>query len=154
MKIRIEAFMCKCGDIIPRKYTCDGEGISPGLTWDDVPEKTKSFALIMEDLDVPNLSHPLTLWIVYNIPGDIREIVKNSVPEHAKLGTNDKEKTGYSGPCPEPGPRHQRYQIQVFALDTELVLLPPGATKQELMAAMKNHIVTTAEATATYRRHT
>ncbi len=153
MIVRIEAFTTSYGDTIPKKYTCDGEEISPGLKWDDVPSGTKSFALIMEDLDVPSRSNPLTLWIVYNIPGDVREIETNTIPDEAQVGTNDLGKGGYSGPCPEPGTDPQRYRLQVYALDTEFDI-PAGETKHTLMTAMKDHILATAEALATYKRHT
>ncbi len=152
MIVHIEAFTCSCGNTIPKKYTCDGEEISPGIKWDDVPQETKSFVLMMEDLDVPNRSNPLTIWIVYNIPGDIREIETNSLPEQAKIGVNDLGKVSYSGPCPEPGPDHQRYRMQLYALDTKLDV-PSGTMKHTLMSTMKDHILATAESIATYKRH-
>lgn len=152
MLLRIEAFTYKHGNKIPKKYTCDGEELSPGIIWDEVPKDTKSFALIMEGLDVPHRSTPLVLWVVYNIPGDLREIATDSLPEKAVVGTNDLGKLGYSGPCPQPGPDHQRYQVQLYALDEELYL-PPSATKQDLVHAMKDHILDTARAIGTYERH-
>ncbi len=152
MIVRIEAFTYSYGNKIPKKYTCDGEEISPCMIWDEVPEGTKSFALIMEDLDVPSRSTPLTLWLVYNIPGDLREIATNAVPEQATVGTNDMEKVGYSGPCPEPGTDYQRYRIQLYALDTELDL-PSDATKHTLMTAMKDHILATTDAIGIYKRY-
>ncbi len=152
MIVRVEAFTSSHGNTIPIKYTCDGEQISPGVTWHDVPEGTQSFMLIMEALDVPNRSNPLTLWIVFDIPSDVREIVTNSVPEFAKLGTNDRGKADYSGPCPAPGPTLQRYCIKLYALDKELDL-PAGTIKRTLEAAMKDHILAKDEAIATYKRH-
>ena len=153
MIVRVEAFTYSYGNTIPIKYTCDGEEISPGLTWHDVPEGTKSFTLIMEGLDIPSRSTPLTLWIVFDIPGDVREITTNAVPEFAKLGTNDRGEADYSGPCPEPGPDIQRYCIKLYALDIEIDL-PAGETKQSIETAMKDHILATAEVIATYKRHT
>lgn len=152
MILRIEAFTYKYGNKIPKKYTCDGQEISPGLIWDKVPEGTKSFALIMENLDASGQSNPLVLWIVYNIPGNLREIPTGTLPEKAQVGTNDLGVIGYSGPCPKPGPDHQRYQVQLYALDEELYL-PPSATKQDLVHAMKDHILDTSQVIGTYERH-
>ncbi len=152
MIVRVEAFTSSHGNMIPIKYTCDGEQISPGVTWHDVPEGTQSFTLIMEALEVPNRSNPLTLWIVFDIPSDVREIVTNSIPEFAKLGTNDLENADYNGPCPEPGPDTHRYCIKLYALDKELDL-PAGTTKHTIETAMKDHILAKDEAIATYKRH-
>ncbi len=152
MKVRIEAFTYSYGNIIPEKYTCYGEEISPGVIWDEVPEGTESFTLIMEALDIPERSNPLTLWLMYDIPANLREIATNAVPEFAKLGTNDREIAGYGGPCPDPGPNLQRYRITLYALDKELDL-PAGEIKQTIETAMKDHILAKAEAIATYKRH-
>ncbi|MCL4361812.1 YbhB/YbcL family Raf kinase inhibitor-like protein [Candidatus Dependentiae bacterium] len=152
MKLHIDAFEYSHGTHkIPKKYTCDGEQISPHIKWEDVPENTKSFALIMENLDAPHRSTPLALWIVYNIPGDVKEIETNSIPKQAKIGTNDLGKARYTGPCQSPGPiRHEKTSIQLYALDTELDL-PAGATKHDLVKAMKNHILEKVEFIAFYQ---
>lgn len=152
MKLRIEAFIYNYGNNIPIKYTCDGEEISPGIKWSEVPEGTKTFAIIMEGLDTPDRSNPLVLWILYNIPGKIREIVTDTIPEDANVGTNDLGKVGYTGPCPKPGPDHQRYRVQLYALDTTLNL-SDGATKQEFLHAAKNHILNTTEVIGVYERY-
>jgi Raf kinase inhibitor-like YbhB/YbcL family protein len=150
MIIRIEAFTdSSYGVSIPKKYTCDGGKVSPGLTWDEVPQKTKSFALIMEDLDVPNRSNPLVTWVIYHIPGDVRVIKTGSLPTGAKVGLNDLGKTTYGAPCPEPGTYQHRYQVQLYALDTELMLPNGTVDKQALMKAMKGHILETATTVAT-----
>ena len=149
MKLIIEAFLNHSDNKIPQKYTCLGEEISPGMTWEDVPEKTKSFAITMEAIDVPNRSTPLVLWIVYNISENVRKFKTNSVPENALIGTNDLGKTAYSGPCPEPGAKHHRYIVQLYALDA-VVDLPAGATKHDLIHAMKNHILAEDRAIGTF----
>ncbi len=153
MLIRINAFTQNHSNTIPKKYTCDGEGISPEISWDEVPEKTESFALIMEGLDVPNRSNALVLWVIYNIPGALRTIASNSIPEQAKVGINDLGKKRYSAPCPKPGPHPQKYQITLYALDTTLIFLPDETTKEDLVKAMKKHVLATAENIGFCERH-
>lgn len=154
MLIRINAFIQPSGNTtIPKKYTCDGQGVSPEMQWDEVPEKTESFVLIMEGLDVPNRSNPLVLWVVYNIPGTVREVKSNAIPEQSKVGINDLGKKQYSAPCPKPGPHHQRYSVTLYALDKALAFLPDDVTKEYLVKAMKDHILATAQAIGFCERH-
>ena len=119
--------------LIPSKYTCDGEEVSPPLTVEGIPEKTKSLALIMEDPDAP--AGLFIHWLVWNIP-PTNEIQENSVPGTEGLNTN--KKNSYHGPCP-PGGTH-RYYFKVYALDTHLNI---GAfsEKEVLENAMQNHIL-------------
>jgi len=130
--------------LIPSKYTCDGEDVSPPLTIEGIPEKTKSLALIMEDPDAP--AGLFIHWLVWNIPLT-DEIQENSVPGTEGLNTN--KKNSYHGPCP-PGGTH-RYYFKVYALDTPLNL---GALseKKVLENAMQNHILAQGELIGLYRR--
>jgi Raf kinase inhibitor-like YbhB/YbcL family protein len=130
--------------LIPSKYTCDGEEVSPPLTVEGIPEKTKSLALIMEDPDAP--AGLFIHWLVWNIPPS-NEIQENSVPGTEGLNTN--KKNSYHGPCP-PGGTH-RYYFKVYALDAHLNL---GAfsDKEVLENAMQNHILAHGELIGLYRR--
>ena len=130
--------------LIPSKYTCDGEEVSPPLTVEGIPEKTKSLALIMEDPDAP--AGLFIHWLVWNIP-PTNEIQENSVPGTEGLNTN--KKNSYHGPCP-PGGTH-RYYFKVYALDAHLNL---GAfsDKEVLENAMQNHILAYGELIGLYRR--
>ena len=130
--------------LIPSKYTCDGEEVSPPLTVEGIPEKTKSLALIMEDPDAP--AGLFIHWLVWNIPPS-NEIQENSVPGTEGLNTN--KKNSYHGPCP-PGGTH-RYYFKVYALDAHLNL---GAfsDKEVLENAMQNHILAYGELIGLYRR--
>jgi Raf kinase inhibitor-like YbhB/YbcL family protein len=130
--------------LIPSKYTCDGEEVSPPLTVEGIPEKTKSLALIMEDPDAP--AGLFIHWLVWNIP-PTNEIQENSVPGTEGLNTN--KKNCYHGPCP-PGGTH-RYYFKVYALGTHLNL---GAfsDKEVLENAMQNHILAHGELIGLYRR--
>ena len=111
MKLTTDAF--QNGDMIPKKYTCQGEDISPHLKWEDAPENTKSFALILDDPDAP--SGTWVHWLIKDIPKDAREIKEDSVP-----GTevdNSWGRPNYGGPCPPSGVH--RYIFRLFALDVE-----------------------------------
>jgi Raf kinase inhibitor-like YbhB/YbcL family protein len=120
------------GDI-PSKYTCDGEDINPQLTVDNIPENTKTLAIIVEDPDAPKgtFDH----WLVWNVPPE-SIIEENRIPGIS--GTNGAGKTGYYGPCPPSGTH--RYYFHVFALDSSLDL-QGGIDKKTLQNAMDSHIV-------------
>ncbi len=128
--------------MIPTKYTCDGEGISPPLRWSGAPPGTKSYVLICDDPDAPMMTW--IHWVVYSIPTTTTEL-REGVPPGAPVdggmiqGLNSWRKTGYGGPCP-PGKKRHRYFFRLFALDTELSLRP-GETRHDIEKAMKGHIL-------------
>jgi len=141
---------------IPRKHTCEGADLSPPPEWSGAPANTKSFALIVDDPDAPDPAAPKMVyvhWVVYNIPTGTKELAENAartgLPGGAKQGTNDWKKQTYGGPCPPIG-RH-RYFHKLYALDTELSGLN-NPTKPQLEAAMKGHVVGTAELIGTYQK--
>ena len=130
--------------LIPSKYTCDGEEVSPPLTVEGIPKKTKSLSLIMEDPDAP--AGLFIHWLVWNIP-PTDKIQENSIPGTEGLNTN--KKNSYHGPCP-PGGTH-RYYFKVYALDT-LLKLGAFSEKEVLENAMQNHILAYGELIGLYRR--
>jgi len=138
---------------IPRQFTCEGEDISPDLTWKNAPSGTKSFALIVHDPDAPRAGG-FTHWVVYNIPGKVTHL-SQAAPKGEKLpgggiqGKNDFGQTGYRGPCPPSGTH--RYYFYLYALDTELKL-PSGATKDEVEKAIKGHVLEKTELMGKYRK--
>ena len=131
---------------IPAKYTCDGEDASPALAWNDPPAATKGFALVMDDPDAPNKT--VVHWVIYDLPAATRKLPE-AVPKEAKLpdgslqGRNSHGNLGYSGPCPPKGVVHH-YFFKLFALDKSTGL-KPKATKPELEAAIKGHILAKAQ---------
>ncbi|MBL7054816.1 YbhB/YbcL family Raf kinase inhibitor-like protein [Candidatus Woesearchaeota archaeon] len=131
---------------IPSEFTCDGDDVSPPLAISDVPENTKSFALVCDDPDAPvgNWDH----WIVWNIQADTREIAKATDPKGVD-GKNSWGRTGYGGPCPPSGTH--RYFFKLYALDTELGL-EEGSGKDELEKAMEGNILAKAELMGKYQR--
>ena len=145
MQIKSKAF--KNGEIIPSKYTCDGENIIPPLVFSDVPEAAKSLVLIMDDPDSP--TGTWTHWTVWNINPKITGIPEGMVPEGVMEGKTAFGDIGYGGPCPSKG-RH-RYFFKLYALNTELKL-PPGSPKEELIEAIKGRIIAEAEMFGYYER--
>jgi Raf kinase inhibitor-like YbhB/YbcL family protein len=141
------------GEVIPKKFTCDAQDISPQLEWNEPPANTKSFALIMDDPDAP--AGTWVHWVLYDVPADAKELTER-VPRQEQLasgarqGRNDFGKIGYSGPCPPPGKPH-RYFFKLYAVDTKLNL-KSGATKTDLERAMKPHILAQAELIGKYGR--
>ncbi len=144
------------GKEIPLKYTCQGENISPPLTWENVPANTRSLVLIVDDPDAPDPKAPKMTWVhwvLYNIPPDADSLSENihssRLPKGTKQGLNGWRKKGYGGPCPPIG-RH-RYFHKLYALDTILKNLE-NPTKARVEAAMKGHIIARAELVGTYEK--
>jgi Raf kinase inhibitor-like YbhB/YbcL family protein len=139
---------------IPVRYTCDGQEESPPLSWGKIPVDTRSFALIMEDPDAPAGTY--THWILYNIPGERRELPAGiasgkELPDGEIQGTNSNRKTGYTGPCPSPRGSTHRYVFTLFALDTRLDLTST-VDARTLRNAMEGHVLGTGQLTCTYMR--
>ena len=142
MKLTSSAFAQ--GNPIPLEYTCDGDDISPPLTFTDVPDNTTSLALIMDDPDAP--TGTWVHWIVWNIPSSSTGFLKGEVIIFPQ-GTNDNGELDYGGPCPPSGTHH--YYFKLYALDT-MLNLEVGATKNQLEDAMIGHIIEEAELMGTY----
>jgi len=152
MGIQLTSSAFKEGEPIPSKFTCEGEDISPPLKWSDLPQGTKSLALISDDPDAP--VGTWVHWVIYNIPPTVNELEEGiptakEVPNGAKQGMNDFKKIGYGGPCPPSGTH--RYFFKLYALDIELGL-DPGATKNDLLKAIEGHILEMGQLMGTYQR--
>ena len=141
---------------IPQKYTCEGTDTSPPLSWTGVPPSAKSLALIVDDPDAPDPNAPKLTWVhwvVYNLPPQTTALAESpagkSLPQGAREGLNDWNKTGYGGPCPPIG-RH-RYFFKLYALDVVLPNLG-RLSKADLLKAMEGHVVGNAELVGTYEK--
>jgi len=151
MELKSTAF--QDGERIPAKYTCEGQDISPPLTWNGIPEQTQSLALIMDDPDAPG--GIFTHWVIFNMPPDSRQLpqavaTQSQLPSGALQGKNDFGRLGYGGPCPPPGYPH-RYRFTLYALDQQLEL-KAGASKKQLLNAIKGHTLAQGQLTGTYQR--
>jgi hypothetical protein len=154
LKLTSESFVQN--EMIPIRHTCDGQDISPELSWTEVPAGTKSLVLIVDDPDAPDPADPKMTWVhwvLYNIPSDI-----NGLPEGASVevlpsgtleGINDWKRTGYGGPCPPIGTH--RYFHKLYAVDTVLPDLK-HPTKARLEEAMQDHVIEYIELIGLYLR--
>lgn len=151
MKLTSSAFTA--GARIPARYTCDDADISPPLAWNAPPAGTRSFALLMDDPDAPG-GRPWVHWVIFNLPADTEALpefiaTNPELPDGSRQGHNSWGRVGYGGPCPPQG--SHRYVFKLYALDAFLDL-PPGATKAQVLAALKPHILAQAELIGTYAR--
>jgi Raf kinase inhibitor-like YbhB/YbcL family protein len=150
MKLMSPAF--EEGAMIPPQYTCDDKDVSPPLEWSQVPEGTKTFALICDDPDAP--MGTWVHWVAFNLPGSMKNLAEDippseQLPDGTKQGRNDFRRIGYGGPCP-PGGTH-RYYFKLYALESEL-RLKAGCTKAELLEAMEGHILAECQLMGKYSR--
>lgn len=137
------------GGWIPGVYTCDGKDISPALQWSEVPAGTKSFVLIMSDVDAP--AGIWDHWILYNIPAQALALKENyAVPTNIFTGKNSWGRKMYNGPCPPRGVH--RYFFRLYALD-DILALSPGLSKLSVEATMKGHILATGELMGKYQHN-
>lgn len=145
------------GGHIPARFTCEGDDVSPGLTWENLPENTSSLVLIVDDPDAPDPAAPRMVWdhwILYNLPPDSTGLPEGVAPADLPAGTgqgiNSWGRTGYGGPCPPIG-RHRYFHV-LYALDTMLPADLGTPTKNELLLAMEDHILARTELVGTYEK--
>jgi Raf kinase inhibitor-like YbhB/YbcL family protein len=152
MVIKVSSQAFAEGGMIPRKYTCDGDDVSPPLAWAGVPNGAKTIALISDDPDCP--TGTWVHWVLFNLTANTKELAEGIPPDKelsggAKQGKNDFRRIGYGGPCP-PGGTH-RYYFKLYALDTELNVAA-GATKADLLKAMQGHVLAEGQLMGRYKR--
>ena len=156
MKLTSSAF--ENNELIPSKYTCDGENVNPPLEISEVPIEAKSLVLIMEDPDIPTeVKKSMNIemfdhWVVFNIPVNVNNIPEASIPPGVQ-GSHTREKAEYTGPCPpkQYQPSEHRYFFKLYALDVSLDL-SEGTTKAEVEQAMSEHILEQTELIGRYER--
>ncbi len=132
---------------IPKKYTCEGDGVNPPLKIIDVPETTKSLALIIDDPDAP--SGIYIHWLLWNISPATTKIEENEVPPGAIEGENSSGEIGFTPPCPPSGIHHYRFML--WALSQPLAL-PEGATREQVERVLEQFVLARAELVGTYQK--
>ena len=153
MSVQLISSAFEQGEMIPDRYTCKGQDISPALSWVGLPEGSQSLALLCDDPDAP--MGIWVHWVIFNIPAEedgLPEEVpasKATLKNGAIQGTNSWGRIGYGGPCPPSGTH--RYFFRLYALDTGLDL-QPGATKAQLLKAMEGHILAECELMGRYAK--
>jgi len=143
-ELRVSSPIFQNNQLIPPKYTCDGDDVNPSLRIEGIPREAQALVLIVDDPDAPmgTWDH----WVVWNIP-PVERIEENSVP--GIQGLNDFNKHSYGGPCPPSGTH--RYFFKVYALDMKLNL-DPNSRKKDVEKAMKGHILAEGRIVGLYRR--
>ncbi len=136
---RVESSAFADGDTIPRRYTADGENVSPPLSWSDLPSGTQSVVVICDDPDAP--SGLFVHWLAWSIEPELGELHEGVSPltRDSIQGANGFGDVGYGGPSPPPGKPH-RYYFRVYALDNRPELRP-GAKRAELQRAIEAHVL-------------
>ena len=142
------------GDIPPR-YTCEGQDVSPALSWSTPPAGTQTLAFVMEDPGAPGgtFDH----WVLFNLPMAVDGLPEGlsrdiNLANGGIHGRNSYGSMGYRGPCPPKGPSHT-YQLSVYAVDRKLSL-PAVATKEQLQRALQGHVIVSSMLTGTYQGKT
>ena len=153
MSIELTSPAFQSGGTIPTQYTGDGADLSPPLQWSEPPQGTRSFALICDDPDAPQATW--VHWVLFNLPPGIRELKEGLPPVNvlingAKQGKNDFGNIGYGGPAPPKGKPH-RYFFKLYAL-SKAVDLSLGATKSQLVDAMKEQVLAEGQLIGMYGR--
>jgi Raf kinase inhibitor-like YbhB/YbcL family protein len=160
MTIKLRSPVFASGENIPKRYTGEGDDISPPLQWSETPAGTKQFALICVDPDAPT-DDPWVHWLLYGIPPDVTGLPEGlpavpvlNEPPGAAQGKNSwsADRTiGYRGPMPPPGHGVHHYYFTIYALD-KVFDLQPELGKRTLMSVMNGHILDQGELMGTYER--
>jgi hypothetical protein len=138
-------------------FGCTGANVSPELSWENAPKDTKSFAVTVFDPDAPTGSgwwH----WIVYDVPAATTGLPQGAgsggapLPEGAKQGRNDYGAQAFGGACPPPGAKPHRYVFTLYALKTDKLDVPEGASSALIAFNLKSNALASATITATYGR--
>ena len=136
------------GGAIPAKFTCDGASQSPPLAWDEPPQGTKSFALVVDDPDAPGGT--FRHWGAYDIPANARSLAAGQAL--GAQAVNDFGKPGYGGPCPPQGHGAHHYHFKLFALDVDKLGLSANAKVADVEAAASQRALGQGELVGTYER--
>jgi Raf kinase inhibitor-like YbhB/YbcL family protein len=141
------------GTAIPRRHACNGDNLSPALSWKKTFMAVKSYALIVEDPDAP--SGTFVHWVLFNIPPDRDHLpegiaVAPDVAGIGRQGLNEAQTQGYYGPCPPPGRSH-RYFFNIFAIDM-ILELPADCGAAQLRQVMQSHLLDSGTLMGTYQR--
>ncbi len=141
--------------MMPALYTCEGENISPPLSWGQPPDGTKSLVLIIDDPDAPDPAAPKMTWVhwvLYNLPPVAASLragaTEVELPTGTLVGINDRKNVGYNGPCPPVGTH--RYFHKLYALD---IVLPDlrAPTKAALLSRIEGHVLEYSELIGLYQ---
>lgn len=140
------------GGLIPRRYSGEADDVSPPLSWKNVPDGTRSFAVICHDPDAPLVkpgTYGFVHWVLYGIPGDLSELPE-ACGDYVQ-GVNDFGNPGYGGPMPPEGHGTHHYFFWLLALDDEPDL-PEGLTMWQLLDRIEPSVIGMNRLSGTYVR--
>jgi len=141
MKLTSTAFAD--GQPIPDKYTCAGQGARPVFSFEGIPARAETLALIFDDPDAP--SGTFVHWFLWNIPATVGRL-GDAIPAGAIEGITSSGSSEYVPPCPPSGTH--RYVAHLYALDTVLDI-PASSSVQTLTAATSGHVLGSTTLTGT-----
>lgn len=147
-KLTLTSDAFKDGQPIPVRYTCDGSDETPVLHWDEPPQGTRSFALVIDDPDAPNGT--FRHWGAFDIPASARSL--GGGQPSAKETDNDFGKPGYGGPCPPKGHGAHHYHFKLFALDVDHLEIGANAKVADVEQNATRHAIAKGELIGTYER--
>jgi len=139
---------------IPKRFTCEGDDVSPPLQWQGAPPETRSFALLCDDPDAP--AGTWHHWALFDMPPDVTRLAA-AYPTDPRVGDtrqalNDFRRSGYGGPCPPRGHGTHHYRFRLLALSVAKLDLPKTARCPDVEAAARSHVVSETVLTGTYSR--
>jgi Raf kinase inhibitor-like YbhB/YbcL family protein len=153
-KLVLSSTAFSAGGALPAKYSCEGDNVSPPLSWNGAPPGTRSLALIVQDPDAPDPAAPtktVTHWVVYDLPAMATGIAEGGADLQAAAhqAKNEQGDAKYMGPCPPKG-RH-RYFFKLYALNIVLPALD-NPQEKDVEQALQGHVVGTGELVGTYQK--
>jgi Raf kinase inhibitor-like YbhB/YbcL family protein len=139
------------GAAIPRRFTCDGENLSPPLQWSGAPVGTRSFVLLCDDPDAP--AGTWHHWAVYDVPPVLTEFADGAARNmKMKQAVNDFRKAGYGGPCPPHGHGPHHYHFRLLALSTDHLQAKANASCRDIEREAREHAIAEAILVGWYER--
>ena len=150
MQLRSSAFAN--GAVIPVRYTCDGDDVSPPLSWSGAPPATRSFTLLCDDPDAP--AGTWHHWAAYDIPAGQHDLTDDAAAAGTALkqAVNDFRETGYGGPCPPVAHGVHHYRFRVLALAVDRLPVADRPSCQEVERAARKHLLAEAVLIGLYQR--
>jgi len=152
MQLSSSAF--STGSAIARRFTCDGEDLSPPFDWQAAPPTTRSFVLLCDDPDAP--AGKWHHWAVYDVPVDQTGFAEGASHDsdtvRFKQAINDFHRTGYGGPCPPHGHGRHRYHFRLLALSVDHLSLGAKPSCREVEREARRHVIAEATLVGIYQR--
>jgi len=142
------------GSAIPRRFTCDGEDLSPPLAWQGAPATTRSFVLLCDDPDAP--AGTWHHWAAYDIDAKQTGLEEGASHDGGaarfKQAVNDFQRAGYGGPCPPRGHGRHRYHFRLLALSVDHLALGAKPACREVEQGARRHVIAEATLVGIYQR--